>query len=277
MNRAILTAEERACAHDAPMSRRRWLLAGGGLLGLWLLMLGIGVAAGRDKLAVIGVMALAAMLGGWFGAERAVPAGPRTMALSDGLAAGAMLASACVFLLPSALAGDPRGGGLGVTAGLLLGIALDRFMDARHSKRAGGDSVLVAITLHAAAAGAAMGLAYSAVPSLSALLGIVIIAHKLPAGYVLARARQAVGRSRLPILLPACAVGLVAIPVALLAGHAGGGGNTVLAGLATGIFLHVGLDFARQPTAGQAAASGTFVIAAAGAAVVVAAAGFSFG
>lgn len=276
MNRAIFTSEDRASAHDTPTSRRQWLLAGG-LVCVWLLMLGIGIAARRDKLVVIGVMALAAMLAGWFGAERAVPAGLRTMALSDGLAAGAMLASACVFLLPSALAGDPRGGGLGVTAGLLLGIALDRFMGARHPKRAGGDSVLFAITLHAAAAGAAMGLAYSAVPSLSVLLGIVIIAHKLPAGYVLARARQALGQSRLPILVPSCAVGLVAIPVALLSGHAGGVGNTLLAGLATGIFLHVGLDFSRQPTAAQAAASGTFVIAAAVAAVVVAAAGFSLG
>lgn len=248
---------------------------------IWCAVMALGVVTARDKLVVIGVMALVAMLAGWWLAERAVPAGQRGLAVADGLVAGAMIASACVFLLPAALAGDPRSGGLGVTAGLILGLALDRLLRSHDPERAGGDSALVAITLHASAAGAAMGLAYGAVPSLSVLLGVVIIAHKLPAGYALARARQAMGRSRLPIVAPSFAVGLVAIPVAipvaLWVGRSGAAGNTLLAGLATGIFLHVGLDFARQPVTGRIARNGAFVIAATAAALVVVVAGFGLG
>lgn len=257
-------------------SRHQWLLAGS-LICLWGLMLCLGMATARDKLVVIGVVAMAAMLTGWLFAERAVLAGRRGLVFADGLAAGTMITSACVFLLPAALAGAPRSGGLGVTVGLLLGIVLDRFMRSHDPAYADGDSALVAITVHAMAAGAAMGLAYAAVPTLSVLLGVVIIAHKLPAGYALARARRALGRSRLPILVPACAVGLVAIPVALWAGRAGAGGNTLLAGSATGIFLHVGLDFAREPVAGRPARNGTFVIAAVAAAGVVAGVAFGLG
>ena len=242
---------------------------------VWCAVMALGVVAARDKLVVIGVMALVAMLAGWWLAERAAPAGARGLAIADGVVAGAMVARACVFLLPSALASDPRSGGLGVTAGLILGIALDRLLHSHDPERAGGDSALVAITLHASAAGAAMGLAYGAVPSLSALLGVVIIAHKLPAGYALARARQAMGRSRLPIVAPSFAVGLVAIPVALWLGRSGASGNTLLAGVATGIFLHVGLDFARRPVTGRVAGRGRFVLAAVLAAVVVAVTGLA--
>ncbi|MES1954109.1 ZIP family metal transporter [Salinisphaera hydrothermalis] len=237
---------------------------------VWCAVMVLGMAATRDKLVVIGGMALLAMLAGWWLAERAVPAGARGLAIADGVVAGAMIASACVFLLPSALAGDPRSGGLGVAAGLILGISLDRLLRSHDPEHAGGDSALVAITLHASAAGAAMGLAYGAVPSLSVLLGVVIIAHKLPAGYALARARQALGRSRLPILAPSFAVGLVAIPVALWVGRSGAEGNTLLAGLATGIFLHVGLDFARPPVTRAYAGPSRFVVAAVLSAMAVA-------
>ena len=122
-----------------------------------------------------------------------------------------------------------------------------------------------------------MGLAYGAVPSLSVLLGVVIIAHKLPAGYALARARQTMGRSRLPIVAPSFAVGLVAIPVALGVGQSGAAAHALLAGVATGIFLHVGFDFARQPTTGRVARSSTVVVAAAVAAMLVVVTGFGLG
>lgn len=273
---ASLSASKSIAIRDIPASTRmRWSAITLGVV--WCAVMALGVITARDKLVIIGVMALIAMLAGWWLAERAVPAGQRGMAIADGLVAGAMIASACVFLLPSALAGDPRSGGLGVTAGLILGLALDRLLRSHDPERAGGDSALVAITLHASAAGAAMGLAYGAVPSLSVLLGVVIIAHKLPAGYALARARQGMGRSRLPIVAPSVAVGLVAIPVALWMGRTGAAGNTLLAGLATGIFLHVGLDFARQPVTGRITRSGAFVLAAMLAAVVVVAAGFGLG
>ncbi|WP_423822509.1 hypothetical protein V5738_00900 [Salinisphaera sp. SPP-AMP-43] len=274
MNASIFLSRGRPRAGEPRAGR--WLPAAA-LIGVWLLVLALGAATARDKLVVIGLMAGAAMVAGWWLAERVVPTGGWGIAVADGLAAGAMIASACIFLLPSALAGDARHGGLGVTAGLLLGIALDWLMRAHEPEDAGGDNALVAITLHAAAAGAAMGLAYAAVPSLSVLLGVVIVAHKLPAGYALARARQGLGRSRWPILAPSCAVGLVAIPVALWAGplHAGVD-NAWLSGLATGVFLHVGLDFARQPAAGQLVRRGPFLIATLGAGLAVVAAGFGF-
>ncbi|NII09514.1 ZIP family metal transporter [Oleiagrimonas sp. C23AA] len=275
MNHSVSDSNARSpiSSPQADAHRRSWWA----LLSLvWVALMALGLGVHHGKLVVISAMALAAMLLGWLLAELTLPAGRRGLAITDGLAAGTMIASACLFLLPSALHGDPRGGGLGVCIGLLLGMALDRLLTPHRPHRAGGDSALISITVHAAAAGAAMGLAYTAVPTLSVSLGLVIIAHKLPAGFAIARMRKRIGHSRLPLLAPSCAVGLVAIPVAIWAGHSSNHGDGLLSGLATGIFLHVGLDFSRQSNDETPINTTRFIGAAAAAALVVAAARFGW-
>lgn len=210
----------------------------------WLIALGAALVAGHGKLAAISVIAFAAMVGGW---ALAVPLGrgKRLMVGADGLAAGAMLASAALFLLPMAMKDNPGAGSVGVAAGLVLGIALDRLLGIEHAGRTARDTRIPAITVHAGAAGIVIGLLYARMPALGMALGTVIVSHKLPAGYVLARSRQALSLATWPILWPAAMVGLTAIPVSLCVAPGTPGGSAGLFGLATGVFMHVGQDFSR--------------------------------
>lgn len=214
------------------------------ILALWLVCVAAGLVDGRDKLVGISALAFAAMLIGWWAAEGLRVARAVIVAF-DGLAAGAMLTSACLFLLPTAMAGRPTIGGLGVAAGLLVGAGLDRLLSAEPGRDAVADSALLAITLHAITAGFAIGLIYAQMPTMGWLLGAAIVAHKMPAGYALARRRQYAQIVRHPILWPACGVGLTAIPVGLLAAPGVSAASTACFGLATGVFIHVALNIVR--------------------------------
>lgn len=222
------------------------------IMGLWAICLIAGLAGRSDKLVAIGVMAWLAMVVGVLIATR-LPRAARWVAWADGIAAGAMVASACVFLLPMAMRAAPDRGALGVAGGLLVGNLLHLW--ARHRRLDGhaADASLIAITLHAVGAGFVIGLIYVRMPSLGLVLGVAIVAHKLPAGYVLARWRTQEGLARHPVLWPACAVALVSIPVGLWVSPGAPADNALLFGLATGVFMSVGLDFFRpqeveQPT-----------------------------
>ncbi|RJS93365.1 ZIP family metal transporter [Salinisphaera sp. Q1T1-3] len=236
---------ERATGLDALGGRlvgRRGLSV---LIALWGLTLAAGLVGGRDKLVVIAIVAFAAMMAGWWLAGR-IGSGVRVAAAADGLAGGAMLTSAALFLLPMAVGPDPVLGSAGVAAGLVIGIALDRLIGIEHGTVHMRDASVAAITLHALAAGVVMGLIYARMPALGLLLGTAIISHKLPAGYALARNRRYRGLSAAPILWPAAMVGLAAIPVALTITPGTPADNAGLFGIATGVFMHVGQDFSRQ-------------------------------
>jgi ZIP family zinc transporter len=69
------------------------------------------------------------------------------------------------------------------------------------------------------------------------------VSHKAPAGYAAARRLRRHDRSALPLLLPAAAVGLAALPVGLVDPPSMDGVHALVFGGATGIFLHVAIDF----------------------------------
>lgn len=241
------------------------------VMALWAGCLISGLVGGRDKLVIIAVLAFVAMLGGWLLAERL--GGIRRIApVADGLAAGAMLTSASLFLLPMAIGPNALMGSAGVAAGFVLGTALDRLIGVRHGAADGRDASVVAITIHALAAGIVMGLIYARMPALGLMLGVAVISHKLPAGYALARNRRRSGLSSAPILWPAAMVGLAALPIGLLLSPGAPAHNAGLFGLATGVFMHVGQDFSRAREAPEGLVSEqAFVVAMiAGAVLVVA-------
>jgi ZIP family zinc transporter len=174
-----------------------------------------------------------------------------------------MIMSACLFLVPTATAHDARLGGIGIALGLMAGFALHLFgqgrsgssdhveapswgpgdLDRGEHSGASVPPVIGALLLHAVAAGLVIGGVYAAMPSMGATLGLSIISHKAPAGYVAARRLTRQGKSIGFLLLPAAAVGIAAVPVGLVDPPSSESAYGLAFGLATGAFLHVAVDF----------------------------------
>lgn len=169
--------------------------------------------------------------------------GPRQtgmVRMVDGAASGAMLAGILIFVVPDALRGHAWLGAAGLAMGVLIGVGITALPDPdRH------DPAVIALTLHALCAGFVIGALYARMPALGIAAGTGIIAHKMPAGYLLARQLKTRQTRVRDITLPALATGLGALPVAIwrLDSVLPAG---LLLGIAGGLFAYVGLMFGRR-------------------------------
>ena len=202
----------------------------------------LGASIGAWKPVQVGWVAFAAMVGGVWLALRAGGERPRTMVWGSGLASGAMIVSVGLFLLPDALNHHPRFGGLGVATGVIVGFAAHTIGNRLSHTDLPMDSTVAQLTAHAAAAGAIIGIVYGNM-NVGLLLGVAIVSHKGPAGYAAADRLTRNGRSWYPILLPAAGVGVVAVLVSAVQLPAVSWLNGLVFGFATGVFLHVAMDF----------------------------------
>lgn len=201
----------------------------------------IGVAAGFRTIVVVSWVGFVAMSAAMIpGAQRAVNAD--RLVWGYGLASGAMVTSATIFLVPEAIGYSPSVGGFGIAAGLLVGFAAHT-IGHRLSHFDGFDTTTVQLTAHSLSDGVIVGLVYAAVPDLGLLLGLGVISHKGPAGYAAARRLSQAGKPATVLLLPAAGVGLAALPIALMNPPASPVVNAAVFGFATGIFLHIAMDF----------------------------------
>jgi len=216
-----------------------------GVVGFVLLVVlsAFALAGGVGKVLVISWVAFAAMSVGALAGVRATTAYPQRLVWGYGLASGAMVTSSAVFLLPQAIGLDPRIGGFGVAAGLLLGYSAHVVGHRLAHVDVGLDLTAAQISAHALSAGLIIGLVYASMPELGLLLGLAIVSHKGPAGYAAAHRLQAGDRPVSAVLLPAAAVGVTAIPAALLPVPQIATLNAAVFGFAAGIFLHVAMDF----------------------------------
>ena len=214
-----------------------------------LLLVALSVAAvatettGGVKLAGISWIAFLAM-------AVAVPLGARTgdrsaggLVWGYGLAAGAMVTSAAVFLVPQAIAQHPRWGGFGIAFGLLAGFASHTIGHRLAHIDLPIDRTVAELTAHAVSAGAIIGIVYGNMPELGVLLGLAIVSHKGPAGYAAARRLADAGRNPSVLLVPATGVGIAGIASSSIALPAAGPVRGVVFGFAAGVFLHVAMDF----------------------------------
>ncbi|HYW35859.1 MAG TPA: hypothetical protein VE868_10665 [Balneolaceae bacterium] len=163
-----------------------------------------------------------------------------------GMASGAMVVSAAIFLAPIAIRAHPAMGLLGVVIGISIGFTVHTITHRSFSSRWKIDSVLVELMLHTLFAGFVIGFIYASMPGLSLLLGIAIISHKAPAGYAAARYLNAKEENPWLLLLPACGIGLTALPVSMIDLPGIALLNASIFGLATGIFFHVAFNFLRS-------------------------------
>lgn len=222
---------------------RRFSLVGGGAVGALVVLSALAAAAGTWKLLGISWVAFLAMALG-------IPLGRRTwggrswaLVWGYGLAAGAMVTSAAVFLLPQAIAHHPTFGGFGVAVGLLVGFAGHTIGHRLAHYDLPIDRTVAALTAHALSAGLIIGVVYGNMPELGALLGLAIVSHKGPAGYAAARRLSATDRDPTLLLLPAAGVGITALSASLIQLPAVPAVRGVVFGFAAGIFLHVAMDF----------------------------------
>jgi ZIP family zinc transporter len=228
--------------HSTGFGRPSWV--GLGALVLLVALTAVGYAAGLWKVLVIAWVAFLAMAGfAPLGARAAGTNDARRLVWGYGLAAGAMVTSAAVFLLPQAMGFDPRIGGFGVAAGLLAGYGSHTLGHRLAHVETDFDTTTVEISAHALSAGLIIGLVYAAMPELGLLLGLAIVSHKGPAGYAAARRLAGRGNSPTALLLPAAGVGLTAIPMALWTPPNSATVNAAIFGFAAGVFLHVAMDF----------------------------------
>ena len=223
-------------------------------VGLLVALSVAAAAAGLWKLLGLAWFAFAAMAGGIVlgrratrggSACRAVPAQwqARQLVWSYGLASGAMIASAALFLVPEAVAYDPSLGGFGLALGVVAGFALHTLGHQLTHTGLPLDHTTTELTAHALTDGGVIGLVYAAMPELGWLLGLAIFSHKGPAGYAAARRLAQRGLPVSRLLLPASAVGLAALPAGLLGLPHVPAVSAVVFGFATGTFLHVAMDF----------------------------------
>jgi ZIP family zinc transporter len=226
-----------------------------------LLLLGLSalaVTSGVWKVLVVAWVAFAAMSAGAVLGARTEGTDPYRLVWGYGLASGAMVVSASMFLLPQAISIGasapsvaPQVGGIGVALGLVVGYSAHVLGHRLTHLDVGTDLTTAQIAAHALAAGAIIGVVYGSMPSLGLLLGLAIVSHKGPAGYAAARRLHRSGRSSMSLLLPAAGVGITAIPTAVVALPDVPALNAVVFGFAAGIFLHVAMDFLPNCEAGS--------------------------
>jgi len=229
---------------STPVTRRDGRLVGAVAVLALVALSAYAVAVGRaGKVVAIGWVAFAAMAGGALLGQRVDADSPRTLVWGYGLASGAMITSAAVFLVPQAVGYDPRLAGFGLAAGVLAGFAAHTAGHRLSHLDLPLDRTAAQITAHAVAAGAIIGAVYATMPDLGALLGLAIVSHKAPAGYAAARRLRHGERSVAALLLPAAAVGIAAVAVALLRLPPAPAVDALVFGFAAGVFLHVAMDF----------------------------------
>ena len=162
---------------------------------------------------------------------------------SYGLASGAMITSAAIFLIPQAMNHHMIYGGVGIAVGIMAGFAIHTLNHTLSHHSMSVDPVVLELTTHALTAGLIIGTVYAAMPGLSALLGVAIVSHKGPAGYAAARRLAHKQHDPYQLLVPACAIGLTALPVSFIAIPGNTLLNALIFGFATGVFFHVAIDF----------------------------------
>ena len=223
---------------------RARVLGVAGVVALVLLS-AVGAIGGLPaKVLAIAWVAFLAMVGGIvLGRHEAGGAHPVRLVWGYGLASGAMITSAAMFLVPEAIEHHAAFGGVGIAAGVVLGYSAHTVGHRLTHVESSFDSLSVRLSAHSLADGAVIGLVYAAVPALGPLLGLAIVSHKGPAGYASARSLAAEGRPVAPLLLPAAGVGIAAIPAALVDVPAVPWVNGLVFGFAAGVFLHVAMDF----------------------------------
>lgn len=215
-----------------------------GTLILFILLSLVGLFYSTWKILEISWLAFVAMaITIPFGAQNAGKNQLISLVIGYGIASGAMIAAAAIFLIPEAVHYDAVYGGVGIALGIFMGFTIHTLNHGLSHTELPADSIIIELTTHSLTDGIIIGLVYATMPELGLLLGAAIIAHKAPAGYAASKRLSLKGSNTLLVLLPACALGIAAIPISLIHIPENTVINALVFGIATGVFFHVAMDF----------------------------------
>ncbi|QKQ98102.1 ZIP family metal transporter [Candidatus Nanohaloarchaea archaeon] len=199
------------------------------------------------KVVTIGFVAFAAMMMGGLLALRDIKSHKMIVWLY-GMSGGAAFASVMLFILPQALNLSKNFGAAGIIAGFLAGLVLHSASHRLTHSVTKGHSSLWSVSLHSITAGLIIGLIYNQMPSAALTLGLAIVSHKLPAGYMVAdRLKRDRESFWMKLLLPASGIGAMASLVNIFSVSLGTTSRALFFGFSAGIFLHLALDFIPNP------------------------------
>lgn len=177
------------------------------------------------------------------GAKKSTKNQLTSLVVGYGIASGAMIAAAAIFLIPEAMHYNAIYGGVGIALGIFMGFTVHTLNHGLSHTALPIDSIIIELTTHSLTDGIIIGLVYAAMPELGLLLGAAIIAHKAPAGYAASKRLALLNDNAWLVLLPAFAFGIAAIPISLIQIPQNAIVNALIFGVATGIFFHVAMDF----------------------------------
>ena len=228
----------------ASRERTRAVHLGVASVAVLVALTGYGVwSDGLWKVSGIGWVAFIAMMGFGIVGTRTTARHPRGLVWGYGLASGAMITSSAVFLVPGAIGHDPTLGGFGIAFGVIVGFAGHTIGHRLTHRDLPLDRTTAQLSAHALSAGLIIGVVYAALPELGPLLGLAIVSHKGPAGYAAARRLARTDRPLSMLLLPAAGVGIAALAVGIFGFDASPATRALVFGFASGVFLHLALDF----------------------------------
>lgn len=205
----------------------------------------IGAAGGFWNVLIVSWVGFLAMAGGAIPGAWVETIHADRLVWGYGLASGAMIMGAAIFLVPKAIGYSPTIGGFGIAAGILVGYGAHT-IGHRLTHLDSFGTTTIQLSAHSLADGAIIGLVYATLPDLGLLLGLSIVSHKGPAGYAAARRLSRAEKPVSVLLFPAAGVGLAALPIALVNLPASATVSAVVFGFATGTFLHIAMDFLPQ-------------------------------
>ena len=199
------------------------------------------------KVTTIGATAFFAMILGTFLNLRGLE-DTKSVIWAYGLSGGAALASILYFIVPKSLGLSTEFGVTGILSGFLFGLVLHIITHEIEHESGEALSDLISVTVHAIAAGSIIGQIYSDMPSISIILGISIVSHKLPAGYIISnKLNRSLKETFMYVALPASILGTLALTVFNLDVSMPVKHQALFLGFSAGIFLHVALDFIPEP------------------------------
>lgn len=199
------------------------------------------------KVTVIGLTAFLAMILGTVLNLRGLE-NTKSVIWAYGLSGGAALASILYFIVPKSMGLSTEFGVTGVLAGFLFGLVLHVITHEIEHEAGEALSDLISVTVHAVAAGSIIGQIYSDMPTISIILGISIVSHKLPAGYIISdKLNRSLKETFMFMALPASILGTLALTVFNLSISMPVNYQALFLGFSAGIFLHVALDFIPEP------------------------------
>ncbi|MFB6085874.1 MAG: ZIP family metal transporter [Halodesulfurarchaeum sp.] len=233
------------------------LLASGLTVLVFLGVIALGFLSGRTKLTGVVVFGFLAMLAGVSISHVVDFESELRQVWAYGLSSGAMLGSAGALLAPKAIGANPTSGGFAIAFGYLIGYAGHELGHLLSHRDLPLNAAAGELTLHALAAGSIMGVVYGSLPQLSALFGFGILAHKFPAGFTGSESVKQSGLPTVVMVIPAAAVAISAIPLAVLTPPLGPVVKAVVYGISTGVFAHVAIDMLPRCSHGGSHADST--------------------